>query len=678
MPRLHRSQDVAHRSTQGDGPSSGHTPHRSRWLTASWLFAGILALCWLVLRSGTKPSRFAYPCQQAAASTVALSLGLPLTGGLLAFRRGLSRCARTPLGVLVLVAGLLAATVLSAYFTGVEEYAGLVLAPTADYRAKVFHVSECPEDPVGERFVGLDNLLALMGWAGVKFYESQDSSLVGGPQGIIAADDVVIIKINYQWGERGGTNVDLLRGLIRRILDHPDTFVGEVVVCENAQFNPVSNFDRAQNNAQEHALSPHDVVVAFQQAGHNVSHYDWTSVRFTQVAEYSDGDTGDGYVVYPYDDELHGRISYPKFRTASGTYVSLRHGIWSPGGGTYDREHLKFINVPVLKSHHAVYGATACIKNYMGVVTDELGTNSHPAIHYGILGALLGEIQPADLNLLDCIWINANPYDGPWTSYAGATRRNELVASLDPVAADIWAAGHILIPAFAENGYMPPWPFPSADPEDPTSSFRKYLDNSMSQILSAGYAVTNDPAQIDSFNGSGSGGDFDGDGDVDGSDFEAFAQCFTGEGGGPLSYECVPGDFDADGDVDCADWGRFCFVWTEPTPPPELPECSIVGVNEPGRPTPSAGYLAQAYPNPAKGEVTFRFRTARPGEVTLRVFDASGRVVRTLVDDYMNAGEYNVTWDRKSEAGKPVGSGVFFYQVKAPGLKGVKKVLVVE
>jgi uncharacterized protein (DUF362 family) len=412
-----------------------------------------------------------------------------------------------------------------------------------------------------------------MGREGLKFYQSSTESLASGPTGIIATDDVVVIKINYQWDERGGTNVDVLRGLIRRVVDHPDSFAGEVVVCENAQFNSVENFDRPENNAQDHGLSPHDVVVAFQLAGYNVSHYDWTSVRYTSVSEYADGNMTDGYVVYPYDSQLHGRVSYPKFQTDAGTYISLKYGIWDPGSSTYDREHLKFINVPVLKSHSASYGATVSVKHYMGVVTRELSTNSHSAIHYGILGALLGEIQPADLNIVDCIWINANPHDGPWTSYSGATRRDELVASVDPVAADIWTVKNILIPAFLANGYSPPWPEPSADPDDPGSDFRQYLDNSMYQILSAGYTVTNDLEQIDMVSGSGGAGDFDDDGDVDFADSVEFAACFTGPGGGPAEPGCSSGDFDGDLDVDCDDWGQFQFVWTDAGDPPPLAEC---------------------------------------------------------------------------------------------------------
>ena len=476
-----------------------------RWLLANSLLAGLFALAWLLLRSGERPSRLAYPCQRAALATATLALGAPAVAGLVALRHRLLAAARSPavtwrIGATVGVA-LFAALAVWSQLSRVEASptgpVGPLLAAPEDYRAELFHAAGCGENPAGDRFVCLEDLFGLMGRQGTKIYRSATVAPLSGPDGIVGPDDVVVIKINYQWSERGGTNTDLLRGLIRVLVSHPDGFTGEIVVAENAQFAAVSDFDRTSNNAQVPSLSPHDVVVHFQELGFAVSQFDWTAVRGSEVSEYSTGDVRDGYVLYPYDAALHGRISYPKFRTGAGTYVSLRDGIWNPDSATYDRAPLKLVNVPVLKSHHAVYGATACVKNFMGLVTDSLGTGSHGAIRYGMLGAVLGEIRPPDLNLLDAIWVNGNPNSGPSTPYAGATRRDELVASRDPVAADLWSVQNILVPAFLANGYSPPWPAPSADPGDPAGAFRVYLDQSMSRILAAGFPVTNDPARID-------------------------------------------------------------------------------------------------------------------------------------------------------------------------------------
>ena len=336
------------------------------------VLTGLVALVWLLMRSAPKPSRIVYPCQQAAFSTASLAFGAPLVSALVVTRHRLVAGFRTPLGVAVALVGLVVTLGVWGWLNGVQASPAPLLVPSDDYRAQVFSVTSCPQDPVGDRFEGLDTMLQLMGSNGLKIYRGDAVTTLSGPDGIIATDDVVIIKINYQWGERGGTNTDLLRGLIRAHRRSPGRVPGEIVVCENAQFNSTSGFDRDANNAQDHGLSPHDVVAHFQGLGHPVSHYDWTPIRYTSVSEYSDGDAIDGYIVYPYDSALHGAISYPKFETDAGTMISLRDGIWDPVGRSYDRDRLKFINVPVLKSHSATYGATACVKHYMGVVTREL------------------------------------------------------------------------------------------------------------------------------------------------------------------------------------------------------------------------------------------------------------------------------------------------------------------
>jgi len=659
--------------------SHGHSHHfrgfLGRWFLLNTLLSGSLALLWLVFRSGTKPSRLAYPCQRAAVSTATLAFGAPLVALVMAARRHVTRRIGPAALVTAAAAGLALTVSLAIHFSQAAANRGHLLAAPLSYRAQVYHVTDCPQDPAGDSFVGLSNLLGVMGRGGLKFYKSATVSPLAGPGGIVAANDVVVIKINYQWDQRGGTNTDLLRGLIHSIVHHPDVFTGEVIVCENAQFNPVNGFDRPLNNAQDNGLSPHDVVVAFQAQGYSVSHSDWTAVRAVQVGEYSTGDTNDGYVIGAYDARWPGKVSYPKFRSAAGTSVSLKHGIWNAGSGTYDRARLKFINMPVLKSHHAVYGATASVKHYMGVVTSQFSTNSHAAIRNGIMGALMNEIRMADLNIIDAIWINADPNTGPTTPYAGATRRNELVASLDPIALDLWSVKNVLIPGFISKGYSAPWPTPSADPDLPASAFRTYLDNSMNQLLAAGHEVTNDFSQIDVLNGSGSAGDFDHDGAVDPVDSERFAACFTGSGGGPVGPDCAGGDFDADGDVDCDDWRMFKLVWTSSTPPPALQRCATTAVPDDG--TGRVGsWLSPPVPNPMGRATDITYSIAAPGPVRLAVFDVSGRRVRTLVDHEQGPGAYSVRWDGRSDRGDAVGRGVYAYRLQAPGFMGSERIVI--
>jgi uncharacterized protein (DUF362 family) len=542
------------------------------WIRAWISISGLFALLWLIFRSGTKPSRFTYPCQRAALYTASMAFGVPLTAFLLKARRGVGAAVRSPLTYVLSILGIAVTLCMGAYLSQAGDYRGPVMAPPPDYRAAVYQVSACAEDPIGQRFVGVERLLVNMGQQGLKFYRTDTESLLSGPEGVISADDVVIIKINYQWEERGGTNTDVLQAVIQSITDHPDIFTGEIVVCENAQFRSVADFDRDNNNARDHGLSPLDIVTEFKDRDYRISLYDWTPLRFTQVNEYSGGDMDDGYIVYDYNEEYEGRVSYPKFTTEYETLISLKYGLWDVNSETYDPAHLKYINLPVFKSHGYEYGATAAVKNYMGVVTRELETNSHAAVRFGIMGAALVEFGMADLNILDAIWVNANPADGPWTDYAGATRLDSLAAYTDPIAGDIWAVTNILIPAFQGNGFHD---YPKADPEDPGSDFRQYLDTSMYQLLAAGFDVTNDLAKIDAYQWIP--GDLDGDSDVDIDDFNAFSDCYFETQHNLLETACLAADFDCDLDVDCDDWDLFKSAWTAAGEPPDFASCDRFG-----------------------------------------------------------------------------------------------------
>lgn len=75
--------------------------------------------------------------------------------------------------------------------------------------------------------------------------------------------------------------------------------------------------------------------------------------------------------------------------------------------------------------------------------------------------------------------------------------------------------------------------------------------------------------------------------------------------------------------------------------------------------------LSQNYPNPFRSSTVIRYSLSKPSHTILRVYDASGRVVKTLVDRKQVAGYYRVRWDLKDEKERRVASGVYFYVLKA-------------
>jgi len=81
--------------------------------------------------------------------------------------------------------------------------------------------------------------------------------------------------------------------------------------------------------------------------------------------------------------------------------------------------------------------------------------------------------------------------------------------------------------------------------------------------------------------------------------------------------------------------------------------------------------LEQNYPNPFNPTTTIRFSVLQREHVTLKVFDLLGRVVATLVDKELSAGEHFVVYSAKG-----VPSGVYFYQLISGKYIQTKKMLI--
>jgi len=342
---------------------------------------------------------------------------------------------------------------------------------------------------------GFRALLGLMAGRGLKFYRSAQEGALSGPGGLIPRDAVVLIKVNSQWDERGGTNTDLVGAIIEAVTEHPDVYAGEIVVADNGQAQYGSTrrggrLDYERSNAEDISRSIQRVVDGFSGA-HRVSTYLWDMITTSKVDEYFMGDDADGYVV---DEGTSGgsafRVSYPKFKTGLGTRISFRHGVWLPDVSGYDGERLKVINVPVLKAHF-IYGVTACMKHYMGVVSDKLtGGDSHQSVRRGGMGTEMAATRMPTLNVLDAIWVNADPGGGPSSPYSQATRLNTVLASTDPVALDYWASKHVLMQAAGLKGHADLSRF---DPDNTKGgSFGSWLRLSAEELERAGHRFTLD------------------------------------------------------------------------------------------------------------------------------------------------------------------------------------------
>jgi len=83
--------------------------------------------------------------------------------------------------------------------------------------------------------------------------------------------------------------------------------------------------------------------------------------------------------------------------------------------------------------------------------------------------------------------------------------------------------------------------------------------------------------------------------------------------------------------------------------------------------------LEQNYPNPFNPETVIRFQLPIAGHVAIKIFNILGREIRTLANANYEAGYHRVHWDGKDKNGKPVASGVYFYQLQAGSFSQVRK-----
>ncbi|RMH72739.1 MAG: tandem-95 repeat protein [Gemmatimonadetes bacterium] len=89
--------------------------------------------------------------------------------------------------------------------------------------------------------------------------------------------------------------------------------------------------------------------------------------------------------------------------------------------------------------------------------------------------------------------------------------------------------------------------------------------------------------------------------------------------------------------------------------------------------------LYHAYPNPFNPQTTLPFALPVASAVQLRIYDISGRLITTLVDQKLEAGYHQVVWDGTNATGKPVASGVYFYTLQAsPAFKETKQMLLLK
>jgi hypothetical protein len=440
----------------------------------------------------------------------------------------------------------------------------------------------------------IDSLLLMMETKDIFLHQT-----VSHRSGIVGSNNVVIIKGNFQWTSRNTTSTDRIKGLIWQILQHPEGFNGEILVCDNTQ-KIGTGINQGDNNSEDPQQSIIDVVNTFQSKGYPVYYLDWNYVWSVVAEEYSAGDNSDGFVYEPAS-----KISYPKFLSPSGNYqISMRYGIWNSSSQKYNSGRLCIIDFPVLKAH-SMAGSTIAVKNWIGVLTTAHAISRYgnwDTMHhqyffgqYALVARVMSETYPK-LTIVDAAWTSTrDPND-----LSDVVNTNMLLGSTDPCAVSWYTAKFILTP-IAIRPY-------ETDPDRPNSNYHYNL--------------------------------------------EAWTNCLQDSG-----FSCT---------MDSVDMSIYDRNVLSATSVNEYKETRL-------NPT---FQLYQNYPNPFNSNTTIIFDLMQPENLSLNIYDITGRLVKTLIDDEMwEAGHYSVQWNGKDEHSKEVSSGVYFYKMEAGNFNKTKTMI---
>ena len=71
------------------------------------------------------------------------------------------------------------------------------------------------------------------------------------------------------------------------------------------------------------------------------------------------------------------------------------------------------------------------------------------------------------------------------------------------------------------------------------------------------------------------------------------------------------------------------------------------------------------------------FPLSEAGQVSIKIFDATGKLIKTFAHSRMMQGEHQIAWDRNDEQGNAVSEGVYILRFDAGSYSEIKKITVI-
>lgn len=94
--------------------------------------------------------------------------------------------------------------------------------------------------------------------------------------------------------------------------------------------------------------------------------------------------------------------------------------------------------------------------------------------------------------------------------------------------------------------------------------------------------------------------------------------------------------------------------------------------------TPNEYALSQNYPNPFNPSTTILYQVPKAGDVSIAIYNMLGQKVRTLLNEQVQAGAYEVQWDGTNDAGAKMSSGSYIYRMTAGDFVESKEMILLK
>jgi hypothetical protein len=99
----------------------------------------------------------------------------------------------------------------------------------------------------------------------------------------------------------------------------------------------------------------------------------------------------------------------------------------------------------------------------------------------------------------------------------------------------------------------------------------------------------------------------------------------------------------------------------------------IVGIQNISSEVPNEWKLYQNYPNPFNPATKISFDVLKGEGISVKIYDALGREMETLLNENLSPGKYSVTFN-----GGKYSSGIYFYRIKSNSFTDIKKMLLIK